>query len=107
MGKTTLVNEIAKQTGFHVENEVARSVIRSLNLQRDDFDPKLNPNKFEELQRGILEAQCEIERRNVALDRAYIADRGIDPIVYSIVYLGEDATRRLLQLPAAKECIER
>lgn len=107
VGKTTLVDEVGKETGLHVEREVARKVIQELNLQREDFDPKIHPEKFEELQFRIVEAQCEVERRNVALDRPYIADRGIDPIVYSIVYLGETATTRLLDLPSTKECIER
>lgn len=107
VGKTTLVDEIGKEVNLHVEAEVARKVIKDLNLQREDFDPKINPAKFEELQEKILEAQCMVEGRNSKDGTSYIADRGIDPLVYALVYLGEDSMKRLLNLPSCKECINR
>ena len=106
-GKTTLVNEVGKELNLHVEAEVARKVIKDLNLRREDFDPNINPAKFEELQEKILEAQCEVEGRNARNGTSYIADRGIDPLVYALVYLGEENMTRLLNLPSCKECINR
>ena len=107
VGKTTLVNAVGKELNLHVEAEVARKVIKDLNLQREDFDPKLNPTKFEELQERILEAQCKVEEHNARNGTSYIADRGIDPVVYSQLYLGESSMKRLLNLPSTKECINR
>lgn len=107
VGKTTLVNEVGRQLNLHVEAEVARKVIKDLNLRREDFDPNTNPSKFEELQERILEAQCKVEENNSKNGTPYIADRGIDPIVYSLLYLGEDSMKRLLSLPSSKECINR
>ena len=107
VGKTTLVNAVGEELNIHVEAEVARKVIADLNLRREDFDPLVNPAKFEELQEKILEAQCTVEKRNSSNGRSYIADRGIDPLVYSTVYLGEESTRKLLNLPSTRECINR
>ena len=106
-GKTTLVKEIGRELSLHVEAEVARKVIADLNLRREDFDPKLNPEKFEELQLKIIEAQSAVEGRNLRNGTSYIADRGIDPFVYAFVYLGEDSMRKLLELPICKESINR
>lgn len=107
VGKTTLVNEVGKQLNLHVEAEVARKVITDLNLRREDFDPKTNPSKFEELQERILEAQCKVEEKHSRSGTPYIADRGIDPLVYSLMYLGENSMKRLLSLPSSQECISR
>lgn len=107
VGKTTLVNNVGKELNLHVQAEVARNVINDLNLRREDFDPKINPTKFEELQERILEAQCKVEECNSRNGTPYIADRGIDPLVYSLVYLGEESMKRLLNLPSAKKCIDR
>lgn len=106
-GKTTLVNEVGKELNLHVEAEVARKVIRDLNLRREDFDPNSNPEKFEQLQEKILEAQSVVEKRNSRTGTSYIADRGIDPLVYALVYLGEDSMKKLLDLPTCKESINR
>lgn len=106
-GKTTLVNEVGKELNLHVEAEVARKVIRDLNLRREDFDPNRNPKMFEQLQEKILEAQSVVEKRNSRTGTSYIADRGIDPLVYALVYLGEDSMKKLLDLPTCKESISR
>lgn len=106
-GKTTLVNEVGKELNLHVEAEVARKVIKDLDLRRDDFDPTINPQKFEELQVQILEAQSAVEGRNSRNGTSYIADRGIDPLVYALVYLGEYSMKKLLDLPTCKESINR
>lgn len=106
-GKTTLVNEVGKELNLHVEAEVARNVITDLNLRREDFDPNSNPEKFEQLQEKILEAQSVVEKRNSRTGTSYIADRGIDPLVYALVYLGEDSMKKLLDLPTCKESINR
>lgn len=107
VGKTTLVNEVGKRLNLHVEAEVARKVITDLNLRREDFDPKTNPSKFEELQERILEAQCKVEEQHSRSGTPYIADRGIDPLVYSLMYLGENSMKRLLSLPSSQECLSR
>lgn len=106
-GKTTLVNAVGKELNLQVEAEVARKVIKDLNLRREDFDPMTNPSKFEELQERILEAQCKVEERNLGNGTPYIADRGIDPVVYALLYLGDGSMKRLLNLPSTKECIDR
>ena len=107
VGKTTLVNKVGKEMNLHIQAEVARNVIKDLKLRREDFDPKINPAKFEELQEKILEAQCKAEECNSRNETPYIADRGIDPLIYSLVYLGEESMKRLSKLPSAKECINR
>ncbi|XP_019625578.1 PREDICTED: uncharacterized protein LOC109470921 [Branchiostoma belcheri] len=107
-GKTTLLNDLTTEVPkIHGEPEVARRVIQGLGLTREDFDYKKNPKGFEDLQLKILDAQCETERTNAAAGRDYIADRGIDPVVYAHVCLGENAKQRLLETQQAKECIER
>jgi len=107
VGKTTLVNKVGKEMNLHIQAEVARNVIKDLNLRREDFDPKINPTKFEELQERILEAQCKVEECNSRNGTPYIADRGIDPLIYSLLYLGEESMKRLSNLPSTKECINR
>ena len=107
VGKTTLVNAVGKELNLRVETEVARKVIKDLNLRREDFDPKTNPSQFEELQERILEAQCKMEEHNSRNGTPYIADRGIDPVVYSLLYLGEGSMKKLLNLPWTEECINR
>lgn len=107
VGKTTLVNEVGKKLSLHVEAEVARKVIKDLNLRREDFDPETNTSKFEELQEKILEAQCKVEEQHSRNGTPYIADRGIDPLVYSLMYLGENSMKRLLSLPSSQECVNR
>ena len=57
VGKTTLVDEVGKELpNIHKQAEVARKVIKDLNLRREDFDPRINPAKFEELQIKIAVA---------------------------------------------------
>ncbi|CAH1258238.1 Hypp1979 [Branchiostoma lanceolatum] len=106
-GKTTLLTDLGKAVRIHGEPEVARKVIKDMGLTREHLDYKKNPKAFEDLQLKILDAQCETERRNAEAGRDYIADRGIDPVVYADVCLGEDAKQRLLGSHQAKECIER
>ena len=106
-GKTTLVRQVSNRTGIHIESEVARNIIRDLRWSREDFDPKVNPSRFEELQEKISQAQCTMERRNVLLRRSYIADRGPEFLIYAAVYLGPESMQRLLRLATAVECLER
>ena len=106
-GKSTLVQQIAKRIPIHVESEVARKIIEDLKLKREDFDPRVNPARFEELQEMIIEAQSELEKQNALLGRSYISDRGPDPLIYAEMYLGKNKLSRLLSLPTTHECIDR
>ncbi|XP_035673971.1 uncharacterized protein LOC118414202 [Branchiostoma floridae] len=106
-GKTTLLNDLSQAVRIHGEPEVARKVIQDMGLTREDLDYRKNPRAFEDLQLKILDAQCATERRNAEAGRDYIADRGIDPVVYAAVCLGNDAKQRLMGTNQAKECIER
>ncbi|XP_071941213.1 uncharacterized protein [Antedon mediterranea] len=108
-GKTTLLEDVVKAmpVGLHYEEEIARRLIRELDLSIEERDPYTKPDVFEEFQRMVFKGQCEMERNNEDSNRDYIADRSIDPVVYTSVYLGVDAKNRLLELPYVKECIER
>ncbi|XP_001635923.2 uncharacterized protein LOC5515746 [Nematostella vectensis] len=107
VGKTTLVKLLARQTQIHDEAEVARRVIHNLGLHRDDFDPEKNPKRFLKLQEEIIREQSRTEQRNSECCRSYIADRGIDPVVYAAEYLGEKEADYLLSLAETQESIAR
>ncbi|KAK3753723.1 hypothetical protein QZH41_013808 [Actinostola sp. cb2023] len=107
VGKTTLAEALAVETGFHLVSEVARTIIKEMGLKRDDYDPRSKPSQFKELQQLILASQAEIESRNDRLKRSYICDRAIDPVVYAMVYLGEKEAKDLLQQETTKQNITR
>lgn len=108
-GKTTLLHDVGAQCGgdFHCESEVARNLIKSLGINPRSISPTKRPAEFETLQYEIVAAQCQVERRNAILGRNYIADRGIDPVVYTHIHLGLEAKKQMLNNPLVQECIER
>ncbi|XP_033113303.1 uncharacterized protein LOC117113908 [Anneissia japonica] len=109
-GKTTLLGDVGKELqGIKQESEIARNVLDRMSAEERHraIDYKNYPGEFENLQRLILENQCEVDRQNANNGEDYIADRGIDPIVYAALYLGDEAKKSLLALPITQECIQR
>ncbi|XP_071941216.1 uncharacterized protein [Antedon mediterranea] len=111
-GKTTLLGDVCKELpDIKKESEIARQVLDGMSPEdrRTAIDYRNQPEKFEQLQRLILESQCEVDRKNALNEdlEGYIADRGIDPVVYAALYLGDKAKDSLLSLPVTKECIQR
>lgn len=108
-GKTTLLRGLQKHFA-EVEPkadvvqpatiaEVARAVLLQLDINRDDIGN--SPNKCQELQSAILEAQSAAESRLSQKGQWYISDRsGLDPIVFAQLYVGQEAAENLLQSPA-------
>lgn len=107
VGKTTLAKEIVKDRNFHMMTEIARKIIQDKGMKREDFEPKTHPQIFLDLQRQIIEAQAMREKENDNQGLNYVSDRGIDPVVYASMYVGEEDGERLLELPETKEIIRR
>jgi nicotinamide riboside kinase len=118
-GKTTLVAGLeAHFTKRHSEpsaptarppaiiSEVARSVLKEHVLSAADVR---SPERSLALQRLILQAQAEAERRAVQDGAAwFIADRsGVDPIVYAERYVGQGAAQTLVDSAEWSELKER
>ncbi|XP_033105882.1 uncharacterized protein LOC117108095 [Anneissia japonica] len=109
-GKTTLLHDVGKEVpDIKEESEIARRVLNQMSPEErlKVVDYKNHPKDFEKLQRLILKRQCEVERENANNGKDYIANRGIDPIVYAALYLGDDVKNTLLALPTTQECIQR
>eukprot|EP00118_Oscarella_pearsei_P027676 m.1400 g.1400 ORF g.1400 m.1400 type:complete len:199 (+) comp6392_c0_seq2:60-656(+) len=113
VGKTTLLQQLSSRCSegsqMHFQSEVARSVIREIGLQTQQLIPRKQQDQFEDLQDRILQRQCKVERgiSSSKYPSGYVMDRGIDPLVYSRYYLGEEAYQRLLARPHAQECVSR
>jgi nicotinamide riboside kinase len=105
-GKTTLLNALknhyAKEqliTQPTTISEVARTVIKELNFDREDI--VASPDQSFLLQKAILQAQYKNEALLSDTTTAwYISDRsGIDPIVYARYYVGVEQAKELLASP--------
>ena len=106
-GKTTLVSALgqlyndaaqASTPGPIVISEVARNVLKELNIDRDDIAN--SAEKCLQLQYAILRAQLKAECAANLPNVWYISDRsGIDPIVYARLFVGHTASEELLQTP--------
>ena len=108
-GKTTLLNDLISEPGqdLHKVNEIARNIIAENDWQREDFDPNTRPDTFYDLQVKILRAQSRIDKELCSKNRSYISDRGLDPIIYCQVYLGEEWFKKIIKTKEAEECIRR
>lgn len=117
-GKTTLVN--ALEAFYTMDNstnksrksfpqpfiirEVARTVLKDKGFTREDITT--SPSRALQLQKHILNAQREAESAasNDASLPWYICDRsGLDPIVYTQLFVGTKATEDMLASEAWKE----
>lgn len=107
VGKTTLAQAIAKETGFLIVSEIARTIIKDQGWKRDDYEPRSNPEGFKKLQQLIIESQAEVERNHDEQGQSYICDRAIDPVVYTRLYLGETDADELLKQESTKQNIKR
>lgn len=110
-GKTTLCEALQRhyielrdrtahsQQPKHI-SELARSVIADLGISRDDI--RSSPEKCLQLQKAILEAQHQAELKlEQEGPQWYISDRsGMDAVVMTYLYVGEEEARKLLALPA-------
>lgn len=110
-GKTTLVTALASYLEQSrsdlndivarpkVISEVARGVLQRHRYTAEDIVS--SKTRALELQRLILEAQCEAEE--AASNEWYISDRsGLDPLVYARRYVGVDEMSALTQEPTWK-----
>ena len=113
-GKTTIVNSIEKTLTQHdapisiackgqkpaIIKEVARNVLKAHKFSREDITA--SRDRAFQLQKHILSAQFKAED---AVSRQspsswYITDRsGLDPIVYTSMFVGEVAVQELLASP--------
>jgi nicotinamide riboside kinase len=105
-GKTTLLNALKNHytreqlvTQPTIISEVARTVIKDLNFDREDI--VASPDQSFVLQKAILQAQYKNEAVLSDTTTAwYISDRsGIDPIVYAQYYAGVEKAKELLASP--------
>ena len=108
IGKSTLAQEWCQK---HVEyariEEVARDIMKSSNLTRDDLTASIQTDKrvFLDLQLQIMEEQ---NRRETELDgRPFISDRGPDPIVYAALHADQASADRLCAHEASAACLQR
>ncbi|XP_028403013.1 uncharacterized protein LOC114525785 [Dendronephthya gigantea] len=108
-GKTTLLQSLLVEPGhdFHVVNEIARKILAKNRWQAEDFNPKINPATFYEFQLQILRAQWHSDVELCRQNTTYISDRGLDPIIYCKMYLGEEWFRKIMNTKEAEECIKR
>lgn len=120
-GKTTLFQSILEDDSIALgkdgketvrllygQTEVARPVIQRMGVARELFtDFRSHPRVFEFVQHEISREQSRVEAENDAKQRNTLFDRGIDPVVYSWAYLGEEARDRLLSEPFLQESIQR
>ena len=117
-GKTTLVNalealyKVANDTDRSEKSlprpfiirEVARTVLKDKGFTREDIIA--SPSRALQLQKHILNAQREAEATasKDASSSWYICDRsGLDPIVYTQLFVGAKATEDMLASEAWKE----
>jgi len=101
-GKTTLVNAFLKRySGWSTIAEIGRNLLKEMNISRDDLEGEVQ----KQFQRRILELQNEKE--NLLSSFSYISDRGIDNLVYSKIYCGDEYFQNLLETDSAMECIAR
>ena len=108
-GKTTLLKTLVSERtqDLHPVNEIARNIIAENGWQRKDFEPTTRPATFYDLQVKILRAQSQIDEELCNQNRSYISDRGLDPIIYCQMYLGEDWFQKIIRTKEAGECIRR
>lgn len=121
-GKTTLVNalesEFARTTQHEgilrfskptIIRELARKVLKEKQFTREDITT--SPARALMLQQHILDAQFYAERAvsaPAAPSEWYMCDRsGLDPIVYALLFVGEDAAAELLATDTWKELEKR
>ena len=108
IGKSTLAQEWCKK---HVEyapiDEVARDIMKSSSLTRDDLTASIQTDKrvFLGLQLQIMEEQNR--RESELAGRAFISDRGPDPIVYAALHADQTSADRLCAHAAAAACFQR
>lgn len=108
-GKTTMLQHLLQEpeNDLHGETEVARKIMERLGWQRKDIEPEENPENFFNLQKRIMKVQNQVDRENNHLKRSYVCDRGIDPLIYCKMYLGQERLNQLLNTEEADECLQR
>jgi nicotinamide riboside kinase len=108
-GKTTLVNALeehfdlcrspqeARPSQPLIIREVARTVLKEKGFNREDITT--SPTRALQLQKHILDAQhnAECEINVSSTPKWYICDRsGLDPIVYTKYFVGQEASAEML-----------
>lgn len=106
-GKTTILKDLLAGVNIKPELDVARGLMQQLGLDRSLIDAKTHPDNFESFQLHVMTRLLEIDRANSADGIDFVCDRGIDPLVYTAVYLGSDSASRLMQTDVAVKFVER
>ncbi|XP_076077633.1 uncharacterized protein LOC143048073 [Mytilus galloprovincialis] len=106
-GKTTILNDLKPFLNVQFEEEIARGVIRKFGWKRDDFLPETQPENFLKLNEEILRRQIQTDEENSLMFKDFIADRCIDPLIYVQKYIGDEASRKLRELPGVFEWTDR
>ena len=108
IGKSTLAQEWFQKHSEYVRiEEVARDIMRSSNLTRDDLIASIQTDKrvFLDLQLHIMEEQ---NRRELQLaGKPFISDRGPDPIVYAALHADQASADRICAHAASAACLQR
>ncbi|XP_063427271.1 uncharacterized protein LOC134710799 [Mytilus trossulus] len=106
-GKTTILNDLKPFLNVQFEEEIARGVIRKFGWQREDFLPETQPENFLKLNEEIIRRQIQTEEENSFMSKDFIADRCIDPLIYVHTYIGDEALRKLREIPGVLEWTDR
>ena len=111
VGKTTLAKDwIERHSEYAHIHEVARDVMKQHSLSRDDIIESLKTTEkttFLRLQELIFEEQNRQEIALTKSERAFISDRGPDPLAYVSLKQSPEAADILAQTSAASSCLER
>ncbi|CAG8513939.1 18119_t:CDS:1 [Dentiscutata erythropus] len=103
VGKTTLARFIKNKMNGILVSEIARTLIKELNLNADIL--RNDPDKSLEFQASIIKAQCakeeEIEHEFAILDRS-----ALDALVYAQTFCGK-RWNELLDMEETNKCLER
>ncbi|KAL5489393.1 hypothetical protein EMCRGX_G018482 [Ephydatia muelleri] len=108
IGKSTLAQEwCTKHVEYARIEEVARDIMKSSNLTRDDLTASIQTDKrvFLDLQLQIMEEQNR--RESELAGRPFVSDRGPDPIVYAAMHADQASADRLCAHEAAAACFQR
>ncbi|CAG8536704.1 5563_t:CDS:1 [Gigaspora margarita] len=103
VGKTTLAKFIKSHINGILVTEIARTLIKELNLNADIL--RNDPDKSLEFQATIIKAQCvkeeEIEHELAILDRS-----ALDAIIYAQAFC-KKRWKELLDMEETNKCLER
>ena len=92
-GKSTLVKKLVEQLKWPTIGEIGRNLLTEMNIDRDDLKKE---NVRKEYQTKYILKQCQAEAS--LSEQNFIADRGIDSLVYAAFYVNGAFYQELLQV---------